>query len=92
LGVNGLGELQADGTLIAVQALAVDDFGVDVKIAADHLGEYQLLVWLPVPAGQDAGAMTADVHNHDRLDDWCFATTLQTCSQVHGGPMFISSR
>jgi hypothetical protein len=92
LGVNGLGELQADSTLIAVEALAVDHFGVDVKIAADQLSEYQLLVWLPVPVGQHAGAMTADVHNHDRLDDWWFATTLQTCSEMHGGPMFISSR
>src|SRR5207248_2084362 len=66
--------------------------GCACDIRADQLSEYQLLVWLPVPVGQDAGAMTADVHNHDRLDDWWFATTLQTCSEMHGGPMFISSR
>jgi len=90
-GVNGLGELEADSTLIAVQALAVDDFGVNVKIA-DHLVEYQLFVWLPVPVGDDAGPMTADVHNRDRLDNRWYATTLQTRSEVHRGPMFISSR
>jgi hypothetical protein len=91
LGVNGSGKPEADGTLIAVQALAVDDFGVDVKIA-DELSEYQLLVRPPVAVGNDAGAMTADVHNHDGLNDCRYATTLQTCTEMHGGPMFISSR
>jgi hypothetical protein len=36
--------------------------------------------------------MTADVHNHDCLDDSWFATTLQTCGEMHGGPRFIPSR
>jgi len=90
-GVNGLGELEADSTLIAVQALTVDNFGLHVKIA-DHLVEYQLFVWLPVPMGNDAGATTADVHDRDRLDNRWYATTLQARSEVHGGPMFISSR
>src|SRR5256886_16456499 len=50
---------------------------VDVIIPADQLSEYQLPVRLPVPAGQDAGAMPADGHNHDRLDDSGVAATPQ---------------
>jgi hypothetical protein len=90
-GGNGRGEFEAEGTLIAVQALAVDNFDVDVKVA-DQLREDQLVAWLPGPMGNDAGAMTADVYNHDRLDNWWCATSVQRCSQVHGGPLLISSR
>jgi hypothetical protein len=91
VGVNGRGESEADSTLVAVNALAVDNFGVDVKVA-DHLSEDQLIVWLPGALGNDAGAVTADVYNHNCLDDWRYATSVQTCSKVHSGPMFISSR
>jgi hypothetical protein len=90
-GVNGRGEIEADSTLILVHALAVNNFGVDVKVA-DQLGEDQLIVWLPVPMGNDAGATTADVRNHNCLDNWWDATSVQTCSKVHSGPMFNSSR
>src|SRR6202047_1310325 len=64
LGLNGRGEFEADSTLILLDALAVDNFGVDVKVA-DHRMEAQPLVWLPVPMGKNAGAMTADVYNHN---------------------------
>jgi hypothetical protein len=47
-----------------LHALAVDNFGVDVKVA-DQLSEDQLLVWLPVPMGKNTGAMTADVYNRN---------------------------
>jgi hypothetical protein len=90
-GVNGRGEFEADSTLIAVQAMAVDNFGVDVKVA-DQLTEDQLIVWLPVPMGKDAGALTADVYNHDCLDNWRYPAGVQTCSKMHSGPMFIPSR
>jgi len=76
--------------LIALQAMAVDNLGVDVKVA-DQLSEDQLIAWLPVPMGNDAGAMTADVYNHDCLDDWWYPASVQTCSKVHNGPMFIPS-
>ena len=89
--INGRGEFEANRTLIAVQAMAVDNFGVDVKVA-DQLTEDQLIVWLPVPTGNDAGALTADVYNHDRLDNWWHPASVQTCSKVHNGPMFIPSR
>jgi hypothetical protein len=89
--VNGRGEFEADRTLIAVHAMAVDNFGVDVKVT-DQLTEDQLIVWLPVATGNDAGAMTADVHNHDCLDNWWHPASVQTCSKVHNGPMFIPSR
>ncbi len=82
---------EADSRLIVLHALAVDDFGVDVKVA-DQLTEDQLLVWLPVPMGKNAGAMTADVYNHYCLDNWWYATSAQASSKVHNGPMFISSR
>jgi hypothetical protein len=71
--------------------MAVDNFGVDVKVA-DQLTEDQLLVWLPVPMDNDAGAMTADVYNHDCLDNGWHPASVQTCSKVHSGPMFIPSR
>jgi hypothetical protein len=90
-GVNGRGEFEADSTLIAVQAMAVDHFGLDVKVA-DQLTEDQLIVWLPVPTGNDADAMTADVYNHDCLDNGRYPAGVQTCSQVHSGSMFIPSR
>jgi len=77
--------------LVAVNALAVDHFGVDAKVA-DQLSEDQLLVWLPGSMANDAGATTADVCNHDGLDNRWYATSGQTCSKVHSGPMFISSR
>jgi hypothetical protein len=89
--VNGRAEFEADRTLIAVHAMAVDNFGVDVKVT-DQLTEDQLIVWLPGPMGNDAGAMTADVYNHDCLDNWWCATSVQRCSQVHSGPLLISSR
>src|ERR1700674_146235 len=90
-GVDGRGEFEADSTLIAVQAMAVDNFDVDVKVA-DQLREDQLVVWLPGPMGNDAGAKTADVYNHDCLDNWWYATSVQACSQVHSGPLLSSSR
>ena len=55
-------------TLLAVDALAVDNFGVDVKVA-DQLSEDQPIVWLPGSTGNDAGAVTADVYNHNCLDN-----------------------
>jgi len=60
--------------LIGLDALAVDNFGVYVKVA-DQLTEDQLLVWLPVPMGKNAGAMTADVYNHHCLDNCWYATS-----------------
>jgi hypothetical protein len=42
-GVNDRGEFEADSTLIAVQAMTVDNFGVDVKVA-DRLPEDHLIV------------------------------------------------
>jgi len=54
--------------LLAVDALAVDNFGVDVKVA-DQLSEDQPIVWLPGSTGNDAGAVTADVYNHNCLDN-----------------------
>jgi hypothetical protein len=91
LGVNGRGEFEADSTLVAVNALAVDNFGVDMKVA-DQLNEDQPIVRLPGSMGNDAGAVTADVYNYNCLDNWWYATSVQTCSKVHSGPMFISSR
>jgi hypothetical protein len=91
VGINGLGEFEADSTLLAVNALAVDNLGVDVKVA-DQLSEDQLIAWLPGAMSNDAGAVTADVYNHDCLDNWWYATSVQTSSKVHSGPMFISSR
>jgi len=76
--------------LIVLHALAVDDFGIDVKVP-DQLTEDQLLVWLPVPMGENAGALTADVYNHYCLDNWWYATSAQASSKVHDGPMLISS-
>ena len=89
--VNGRGEFEADRTLIVLHAMAVDNFGVDVKVA-DQLTEDQLIVWLPVPTGDDAGALTADVYNHYCLDNWRRPASVQTCSKVHNGPRFIPSR
>jgi len=71
--------------------MAVDDFRVDVKVA-DQLSEDQPIAWLPVPMGNDAGAMTADVYNHDGLDNWRYPASVQTCSKVHNSPLFIPSR
>jgi hypothetical protein len=91
LRVYGRGKFEADGTLVAVNALAVDNFGVDVKVA-DQLSEDQPIVWLPGSMGNDTGAATADVYNHNWLDNWWYATSVQTRRQVHSGPRFISSR
>jgi hypothetical protein len=91
VGVNGRGEFEADSTSVAVDALAVDNLGVDVKVA-DQLSEDKLIVWLPGALGNDAGAVTADVYNHNFLDNRWFATSVQACSKVHGSPLFISSR
>jgi hypothetical protein len=91
VGVNGRGESEADSTLVAVNALAVDHFGVDVEVA-DQLSEDQLIAWLPGAMGNDAGAVTADVYNHNCLDNRWYATSVQACSKVHSSPLFISSR
>jgi hypothetical protein len=91
VGVNGPGEFEADSTSVAVDALAVDNFGVDVKVA-DQFSEDKLIVWLPGALGNDAGALTADVYNHNCLDNRWYATSVHACSKVHGSPLFISSR
>jgi hypothetical protein len=36
--------------------------------------------------------VTADVYNRDCLDNWWYPASVQTCTKVHNGPMFIPSR
>jgi hypothetical protein len=74
--------------LIAVHALTVDDFGVNVK-AAEHFSQNNLLAWLTAPASNDASAVIADVCNHNCR--WCYVTRPQTRGKVHVGATLLSS-